>query len=107
MVPYLTRPTSEETLVSFCMKIRPGGPGWVRIREMADRRGVKISDIEDKSWRVPQGIYCMVLGCIVIYGILLATGYWIYGNILPAAILTVIVVIRSEEHTSELQSRGH
>src|SRR5690625_3039395 len=95
MVTYLTRPTSEDTLVSFCMKIRPGGPGWVRIREMADRRGVKISDIEDKSWRVPQGIYCMVLGCIVIYGILLATGYWIYGNILPAAILTVIVVIAS------------
>lgn len=95
MVTYLTRPTSEDTLVSFCMKIRPGGPGWVRIREMADRRGVKISDIEDKSWRVPQGIYCMVLGCIVIYGILLATGYWIYGNILPASILTVIVVVAS------------
>ena len=94
-VTYLTRPTSEDTLVSFCMKIRPGGPGWVRIRAMADRRGVKISDIEDKSWRVPQGIYCMVLGCIVIYGILLATGYWIYGNILPASILTVIVVVAS------------
>lgn len=95
LVTYLTRPTNEETLVSFCMKIRPGGPGWKKIRAMAERRNVKISDIEDKSWRVPQGIYCMVLGCIVIYGILLATGYWLYGNILPAAILTIIVVIAS------------
>src|SRR5690625_6725160 len=33
--------------------------------------------------------------------------YWINYNILLSLILYLIAVFRSEEHTSELQSRGH
>lgn len=54
-----------------------------------------MSEIEDEAWRVPQGIYCMILGCIIVYGILLATGYWIYGNFAPAILLTVTSLIAS------------
>jgi solute:Na+ symporter, SSS family len=90
IVTYLTRPTDEDTLLNFCKLIRPGGPGWEKVKEIAIQRGVNLTDIEDEAWRVPQGILCMVLGCIVIYGILLATGYWIYGNIAPALLLTIL-----------------
>lgn len=94
-VTYVTKPTKDDTLINFCKLIRPGGPGWNRMRYIAKNRGISMNEIEDEAWRVPQGILCMVLGCIVIYGILLATGYWIYGNILPAVILTIVVLISS------------
>lgn len=89
IVTYLTRPTDDNTLINFCKLIRPGGPGWNRMKDLAHNRGISMTDIEDEAWRVPQGIYCMVLGCVVVYGILLATGYWIYGNFTPAILLTL------------------
>ncbi|MEX0994864.1 MAG: sodium:solute symporter family protein [Balneolaceae bacterium] len=92
IVTYLTRPTDDEKLLNFCKIIRPGGPGWERVKKLAYQRGIAMNDIEDEAWRVPQGILCMVLGCVVIYSILLATGYWIYGNLLPASILTVTAI---------------
>ena len=30
----------------------------------------------------------MTIGCAAVYSALIATGYWIYGNWLPAAVLT-------------------
>lgn len=89
IVTYLTRPTNDNTLINFCKLIRPGGPGWNRMKDLANNRGIPMTDVEDEAWRVPQGIYCMVLGCVVVYGILLATGYWIYGNFAPAILLTL------------------
>jgi len=62
---------------------------------LSRNRGISQADIKDEAWRVPQGIICMILGCIVIYSILLATGYWIYGNNTPASILTIIATIGS------------
>ncbi len=93
IVTYMTRPTDESTLVNFCKLIRPGGPGWKNMKSIALQRGIDLNEIEDEAWRVPQGILCMVLGCVVIYSILLATGYWIYGNYAPAVLLTVVSII--------------
>lgn len=93
IVTYITRPTDDETLLNFCKITRPGGPGWERIHNLAAKRGFSMNLIKDEAWRVPQGIYCMVLGCVAVYGILLATGYWIYGNNAPAAFLTIISLI--------------
>jgi hypothetical protein len=89
VVTYLTQPTEEDTLINFCKLIRPGGPGWDKMKSLAHKKGISMNEIEDEAWRVPQGIYCMVLGCVVVYGILLATGYWIYGNFAPAVLLTL------------------
>ena len=41
-----------------------------------------------QSWNVPTEIVCMLIGCAAVYCALIATGYWIYGNWLPAAVLT-------------------
>lgn len=35
-------------------------------------------------------ILCMTIGCVGVYSALIATGYWIYGDYMPAAILTTV-----------------
>tara|TARA_B100000700_G_scaffold193700_1_gene213257 strand:- start:5698 stop:7428 length:1731 start_codon:yes stop_codon:yes gene_type:complete len=67
---YFTPPDSNETLQNFVKKVNPGGPGWA-----------KFSTSEaNEPWPVPNGILCMILGCISIYSILLGVGQLIYGN---------------------------
>jgi len=88
LVTFLTRPTRQEKLVHFCKVARPGGPGWTKVLNRAEREGVDIRPLKDEAWRVPQGILCMVLGSVAIYSTLFATGYWIYGNTVLASVLT-------------------
>ncbi len=87
----LTRPTDTATLRSFCRAARPGGPGWTRVMEQAAADGEPI-ELEG-PWSVPTGILCMVAGCFGTYSALFATGFWLYGNIFPAAMLTVVAVV--------------
>ena len=91
---YATRPTSQQTLVEFINLVHPGGPGWEKVKEKAQRNGQTLIGDTD-GWMVPQGILCMVLGTVSIYGALLGTGYWIYGNLIPAITLTIVTVISS------------
>jgi len=70
LATYLTPPDDEETLRNFVKKVNPGGPGWT-----------KYSDgISSEPWPVPNGILCMVLGCVAVYGFLLGVGQLIYGQ---------------------------
>tara|TARA_B100001123_G_scaffold54371_1_gene57520 strand:+ start:793 stop:2523 length:1731 start_codon:yes stop_codon:yes gene_type:complete len=67
---YFTPPDDDKTLRRFVKKVNPGGPGWA-----------KFSNSEaNEPWPVPNGILCMILGCISIYSILLGVGQLIYGN---------------------------
>lgn len=91
----LTRPTSLEKLTDFIRLVKPGGPGWKKITEKAKEKDVEIYDQDSDGWIVPQGILCMVLGTISIYGALLATGYWIYWNLAPAVSLTLVTIFAS------------
>lgn len=92
-VTFLTRPTSQETMVEFCRIARPGGPGWQKVLDRAKGEGEDIRPLRDDAWNVPQGILCMVLGCVAIYSTLFATGYWIYGNIMLATFLTLTAFV--------------
>jgi hypothetical protein len=40
------------------------------------------------TWSVPRELFCAVIGCTAVYSALFATGYWLYGNFLPASVLT-------------------
>ena len=93
-VTLLTRPTSEATLHKFCQLIHPGGPGWRRVLQHAEFPGDRI-EASEEPWTVPMGILCMTIGCLAVYSALFATGYWIYGNHLPAVILTFVASISS------------
>ena len=89
---FLTQPESKEVLYNFYKKIRPGGPGWNKIMEQAKHDNVTL-DVKKEKWSVPSGILAMLLGCVLIYSAMFATGYWIYGKTTSAIILTVVVVI--------------
>ncbi|HLR31617.1 MAG TPA: hypothetical protein VK074_03965, partial [Fodinibius sp.] len=92
-VTFMVRPTSHETLMKFYEIARPGGPGWQRVLNKAEKEGRDVKRYQDKAWQVPQGIYCMVMGCIAIYGTLFATGYWIYGRWILAGVITVVALV--------------
>ena len=87
-VTYMTRPESDEVLRKFYKKTQPGGPGWEIVIQKAKKNKVKL-DKKDSSWNVPSGIIAMLLGCGLIYSIMFATGYWIYGQYTSASALTI------------------
>ncbi len=91
LVTYLAKPVSEESLLNFCRTIQPGGPGWARITALLEKEDVAPS----RAWQVPQGILCMLLGCVSIYSALFATGYLIYGRYLLCALTTFLAVAAS------------
>ncbi|WP_282048657.1 sodium:solute symporter family protein [Maribacter aquivivus] len=92
MATFMTQPESKDTLRSFYKKIQPGGSGWSKV--VADAKTDAVEIVKDKEkWSVPAGITAMLLGVILIYSIMFATGYWIYGRTTQAIVLTVVSAI--------------
>ena len=91
-VTYMTQPESDEVLRRFYKKIQPGGPGWVKVINKAKKDKIKLYK-KDRSWNVPSGILAMLLGCGLIYSIMFATGYWIYGQYIQASAFTISSLI--------------
>lgn len=89
---FVTQPESKEVLRSFYLKIQPGGPGWAKVVDEAKGDNVEIVKTNEK-WSVPSGIKAMLSGVVLIYSIMFATGYWIYGEYQLAIILTIVVVL--------------
>jgi Na+/proline symporter len=88
---FTTQPESKEVLRSFYKKIQPGGPGWSKVVDEAKKDNVEV-DLGEK-WSVPSGILAMLLGVILIYTIMFATGHWIYGHTTSALIHTGVALI--------------
>jgi len=93
-VTYLTRPEDKDVLRSFYNKVQPGGPGWSRVVKEAITDNVKLEE-NGSDWVIPKGIAAMLVATTLIYSILFATGYWIYGEIITAAVMTIIATILS------------
>ncbi len=72
---YFTRPTDSATLQNFYRVVRPGGPGWAKLRAEAP-------DLEEGegAWDVPLGILCALVGCFTVYGAIFTVGLWLYGR---------------------------
>jgi len=92
-VTLLTKPVNKDTLRSFYRLVHPGGPGWKRVIAEAKADGASVEPEGSQAWDVPTGILCMLLGAFSVYFILFATGYYIYGNLVPAISLTVAASI--------------
>ncbi|MEM6628819.1 MAG: sodium:solute symporter family protein [Bacteroidota bacterium] len=90
LATFLTPPESQDTLVKFYQKIRPGGPGWDSVIEKAQSAGI---DLEKAQGQLPLEILCMVIGSITVYSVLFATGQWIYGHTMEAGGLTVLAIL--------------
>lgn len=91
-VTLLTQPSDKKTLRSFYGLVKPGGPGWKKVVDRARNEGEPV-ETGEACWDVPQGIMCMVFGCLGVYSALFAAGYWIYGRYLPASLLSVLSVV--------------
>ena len=89
---FVTKPESKNVLRDFYKKIQPGGPGWKRVVDQAEMDNVKIVSNSDRNWSVPSGIKAMLLGCITIYSIMFATGYWIYSEFTYAIPTTFVAI---------------
>ena len=92
LITFLTPSESKEVLRSFYTKIQPGGPGWKKVINAAKDESIDLTEGET-GWTVPSGIIAMLLGCLTIYSIMFATGYFIYGEYQLALPLSAIAVV--------------
>ncbi|MDH5198306.1 MAG: sodium:proline symporter, partial [Gemmatimonadota bacterium] len=74
-VTFLTRPTAPATLQSFYDRIHPFAYGW--------RRAVQTRPDDDS---LTAALASWFLGCVVVYGALIGTGFGVYGQMGLAAL---------------------
>jgi hypothetical protein len=89
---FLTQPETQEVLQGFYKKTQPGGPGWKTVVDKAKSNGINVVNANAK-WTVPSGILAMIVGCVLVYSCMFATGYWIYGDHPWAIGLTIVAAI--------------
>ena len=92
LITFITPSEDESVLRAFYKKTQPGGPGWAKIIDKAQKDGVELLD-DNKTWSVPAGIVAMLLGCSMIYSIMFCTGYFIYGNLGLAFPLLALAIV--------------
>jgi len=91
---YVTKPERMETLYEFFMLTHPGGPGWKKVVQHAEKNGININEMEaGKKWEMPQQLLMVFIGIIVIYGALFAIGSFVYGNMLTGIITSIIAAV--------------
>jgi hypothetical protein len=88
-VTLLTKPADQSTLAAFCRLVRPGGPGWRRVLDRARAGGDPAEGADERGWDLPSELVCVFFGLILIYSLLFSTGFWLYGNRLPAMITSL------------------
>lgn len=106
-VTFLTKPEPDEVLISFCKKIRAGGPGWKRFEG-------KLGGISATAWDMPLCILCMVLGCVAVWTALFGVGALVYAEAAPmfgclsnttAGIILLVVSVISTVQLMRLVSK--
>ncbi|UII34734.1 Na+:solute symporter [Fulvivirga ulvae] len=85
----MTRPTSKEKLREFYLKVRPAGPGWESVVKKAKSDNISIPEVKHN---LSLQILSVFIGSITVFCALFASGYWIYQNIMPAMVLSVVSV---------------
>ena len=92
IVTYITQAESKEILQQFYKKIQPGGPGWSKVVNEARDENIEVID-SNEGWSVPSGILAMLVGCVLIYSVMFATGHFIYGEYRSALALSGVALI--------------
>ncbi len=83
IVMYMTPPESTKTLESFYRKVRPAGYGWQPVKRLAP-------DVQDDTPIFFPSLLAALLGIVVIYTVLPATGALIFGQLGRAGVLLAI-----------------
>lgn len=95
---FFTRQTDQETLLKFYRKVRPGGPGWSKVRKACELED-NSPESDDRYWDVPLGLICALLASLTVYGVMFTSGSLIYGRMghaaafgIPTTILGIILI---------------
>ena len=91
---YVGPQTDRATLIAFCQKVKPAGPGWTDIRAAA---GISDTEIGQEN-RIGSAFVGWIAGCALIWGSLFAIGNFLYSSGDPqrltmAWILTAVTVV--------------
>lgn len=93
IVTFLTKPTKEETLISFYKKVHPGGKGWLKISEkLPDVKSDKGYKLLFFNWLAGSGLVMFTLFGI---GELIFMKYTSAILYLIAGILCLIIIFRN------------
>ncbi|MFQ5649417.1 MAG: sodium:solute symporter family protein [bacterium] len=87
-VTFLSKPTEQKTLLDFYRLVHPGGPGWSAVLQQAREKGEKVELYLQQKWDLPSSLLSVFLGLLLVYSLLFAVGFWLYGNLAPAVVTT-------------------
>jgi len=90
LVSVVTPPADDATLAKFYKLIQPGTFGWNGFLVRAKAQGIDLVSDASHSGnagnQVAYGMLAATGGCLLVYGALFATGFFIYGDQTPAII---------------------
>ncbi len=88
---FVTQPEAIETLKNFYSRTQPFAAGWKPVLQEA---ALKNEPLEEGSARtLPMGILAMLIGTLLVYSLLFATGKFLYGAYGSAFILLAVSLL--------------
>ena len=95
---FLTRPESEETLVSFYRRVHPSVYGWQKISKLVPEMP-QVRDLASNTFN-------WVMGTILVYGCLFGIGKLIFGQWMWGVLLLVMAAVSGYLIFWDLSRRG-
>src|SRR5690606_37862002 len=86
VVILLTTSDTAVVFLDFYRKVRPAASGW---NSLLKRYPNEVAE----PGRLPMEIGLMLVGSVMVYSAVFATGFWIYGNVMAAVITTIIAIV--------------
>lgn len=88
---FVTQPEAIETLKNFYSRTQPFAAGWKPVLKEA---ALSNEPLEEGSARtLPMGILAMLIGTLLVYSLLFATGKFLYGSYVSAFILLAVSLL--------------
>ncbi len=87
LTAFLTKPTDRKTLEAFVNRINPGGLGWRRVVDQM------IDKPSDKPSNIPFAIIAMLASALMVYSLMISTGFFIYGNFIQGSLLLGLAIV--------------
>jgi len=95
---FLTRPESEETLVSFYRLVHPSVYGWQKISKLVPEMP-QVRDLASNTFN-------WVMGTILVYGCLFGIGKLIFGQWISGALMLIVAAVAGYLIFWDLSRRG-
>ena len=83
-VTFITPKTRPEVLQAFYDKIHPMGRGWMKVVQV---------DMDHEPESLTAAMLGVFLGCAAVYSALFSTGFFIYGQFVPAVLLALMALL--------------